>query len=168
MQLAFAEDIQQGDFILQTTQDFNQSVTSIQLYTKQANAPIYLGISCHIQSPLPLIELILMDDAIISEYPKFVTLGIANFKSTASNTINGVLSVTQTYEETFNKIRFEIADKKMQSLQTAYRDLLNNLSESHQIEITLEHRTLGKHSYIFSNNGLKDLLKPYADLCHLQ
>lgn len=160
--LSFAQTQTLGDFILKTTQNLDAQVTGIQLFTKQPDHNVFLGISCNSMNPLPMVEILIFDENLISDTAKYLSV---TTDLDLSFQMNGILTATQTYEETSNKIRIEVESKKMSQLQAYSQTLLQQLKTQSAVTFTLSHKSLGSHSFTFSLNGLGELIKPYESIC---
>ncbi len=148
--------------------DVQGSLEALEAFTKTERREAFLGVSCSIQSPLPLIQVILLNDEVISETPKLLELKLTIDGKAYDSTFNGILNVVDTTEEYSNKIRLEIPavrGSSLQALQAGYQGLLDALQTGKSVVITLSHRTIEAQQYHFSLSGLKDGLSENISLC---
>lgn len=157
-----------GDYHLTSYSDVQGSAEAFEAFTKQVDKKVFFGVSCSIQSPLPLVQLIAFDNAVISETPKYLKVLVEVDGKQINTELNGVLSVVDNVDEFSNKIRFELNAKRgssFQDLQSAYMQLLNQLGSGKQLAVQLQHRTLNKVEYQFSLKGLQSIVSQNANLC---
>jgi len=145
----------------------SQQATRIQLYSKQANAAVFFGLSCRDNTPFPTLELILMNENILFETPKLleVTLHYPN----DTHTLNGILTYQNEADNLSNQIRFEAKpdqSRSFTSLQNQYKKLVEHLLKEEKIDIRLKHNNGLKKAYLFELKGLKTQLSEHKSLCH--
>ncbi|BCN92644.1 hypothetical protein THMIRHAM_04290 [Thiomicrorhabdus immobilis] len=156
------------DYHLSLYKDVQDSVDALELFTKAEQTREFFGISCSMQSPMPLIQVILFDDEIMSETTKLLSVKLFVDGVEQEGVMNGVVKVIDTSEELSNKIRLELVAERgtsLQNLQQQYKDLLNRLQQGQELTIQLRHRSLEPKSLNFSLHGLKELLKPHQSVC---
>lgn len=161
-----------GDYHVSLYNDMYGDVMELEAFTKLADKPVYFGIGCSTMSPFPVFQVLLFDDEIISETPKFMSAtydvkGTQNFQAVTG--LQAVLKPTLEVDEISNKLRIEIssqgAQKELRLMNRGYMTMLDQFEKGETIEVSFEHRTLGKHSYEFSLKGFKQALEPYAAVC---
>lgn len=156
------------DFHMSVYRDVQGSVDSLELFTKIEGKRQFFGVSCNRQSPLPLIQVLLFDDEIMSEQTKLVEVVLELDGKTLNETLNGILTVVDNADELSNKVRFELPPKSRSSfrvLQQRYQELLSKLGEGESLVVSLKHRALKEQKMRFSLNGLDALLKPHQAIC---
>lgn len=156
------------DYHLSLYKDVQGSVDALELFTKAEQIRAFFGITCSMQSPMPLIQVILFDDEIMSESPKLLKVDLKIDGIVYEKELQGIINVVDNTEEFSNKIRLELVTQRGVSfrvLQEDYRALLTKLQQGKEVEITLNHRTLKTKKVIFSLKGLGFLIKPNQAVC---
>jgi len=164
-----AETKTQQDYHLSVYNDVQGSTDAIELFTKAADKRVFFGVTCSVQSPLPLVQVILFDDEVMSETPKLLTVNLSVDGKPIESELQGILKVIDNAEEFSNKVRIELVVKRggsFQAFQDGYQALLARLQQGKVLSVQLSHRTLEVRDIEFSLNGLKPLLKPYQRVCH--
>ena len=157
-----------GDYHVSIYKDVQGSAEALEAFTKNPEKKVFFGVSCSMQSPFPLIQLIAFDDSVISETPKYLTAHFKVDELALPQQLNGILAVVDNVDEFSNKVRFEVAlarGSSMQTMQTGYMQLLEQLRQGKALTVELEHRTLGVKSYEFSLQGLNKALDGNENLC---
>ena len=157
------------DYHMSIYKDVQGSTDAIELFTKAEDKRVFFGITCSIQSAMPLIQVILFDDEIISETPKLLSIKLEIDGKALPTELQGIINVVDSTEELSNKIRLEIITKRgssFQALQKAYQTLLAKIQQGQALKITLSHRTLEAKEITFSLKGLKQLLQPNQTVCY--
>jgi len=156
------------DFHFSVYRDAQGSEQAFEAFTKQADKNAFIGVSCSIQSPLPLIQVIVFETEILSESPRLVEVSLLIDNQKLDLPLNGILQVTDTADEFSNKIRFEIPAQRGSAfieLQDQYRNLLQKLKDGKALEVVVQHRTFNAKHFDFSLQGLKEGLKEREQLC---
>lgn len=164
---AYAKQEVVGDYHVTSYIDVQGSLEGFEAFTKVADKKVFFGVSCSIQSPMPLMQVIAFDSEVVSESPKYLEV-IINVDKGDQQSLNGILSVIDNADEYSNKVRFEIAATRggsFQDLQDQYLTLLGNLSQGEELTLELKHRTLKTVKYEFSLVGLKKLLQDRMYIC---
>jgi len=157
------------DYHLSVYKDVQGSTDAIELFTKAEDKRVFFGITCSIQSPLPLVQVILFDDEVMSETPKLLTVNLSVDGEAIDSELQGILKVIDNADEFSNKVRIELVVKRggsFQAFQDGYQALLERLQKGKVLSVKLNHRTLEMRDIEFSLNGLEPLLKPYQRVCH--
>lgn len=145
-----------------------QQAEQIELYTKQEDANVFLGIICTDNSAFPVIQVMLFDDQVITDSIQYMDVALKRSQDNSQQKLKGLLKAEESFEEISNKVRFDLASDKgsnFRSFQEKYLSLLDWLSDSKQVSIELSHRKTGTQQYQFSMQGLKQLIQPYKNLC---
>lgn len=167
-----SQTLVKGDYHLSLYNDMYGDVQELEAYTKQADKKIFFGLSCSAMSPFPLFQVLLFDDEIVSETPRFLKAsyrleGVRSDQKPVA--LQAILKSTLTADELSNKVRLELDPqaiaKDMRVMKEEYQRLLKQLESAKTIQIQLEHRSFGSRNYEFSLNGLKDVLHPYQSIC---
>jgi len=156
------------DYHMTMYQDVQGSVDGVELFTKEKDKRIFFGLTCSSQSPLPMLQVILFDDNIMSETPKLLSAKLFIDGVEQKMELQAILKAVDTVDELSNKIRIELVAKRgssMQVLEQQYQDLIHKMQKGQAIKVQLSHRTLDTKTIKFSLNGLGDLLKPNESLC---
>lgn len=145
-------------------------VTDIELFTKQADRSIFFGVTCTSMSPFPLVQILLFNDEVLSETPKFLSVSyrIDGEKMEHQPILQGILMVEDSVDEYSNKVRLELKTGEIRSMNVmdrGYRTLLNDLQAGQQVEFILQSRSFGTKAYQFSLMGLANLMAPYESVC---
>ena len=157
-----------GDFHVTHYTDLQNSAEGFEAFTKHTDKKVFFGLSCSIQSPFPLMQVIVFDNQVISETPKYLKVNLKVDGIKLESKVNGVLSVINNAEEFSNKIRFEMKAKpgsSLQDLQSDYMQLLKQLSNAKRLIVELQHRSLENAEYTFSLEGFKSIVNTHASLC---
>lgn len=159
-----------GDYSVNEYLDGLGYVSDIELFTKQLNRQAYFGITCTSMSALPMVQVIVFDEALISETPKLVSVQYALDKTHGKVIFNGVLKVVDTAEELSNKVVWDPDKTDINSLQQvkqAYRSLFSELSanDGKTLNVVISHKRIKNQSFQFSTLGLSQLLKQYEAVC---
>lgn len=168
MSVHAAETVVEQDYHMSLYKDVQGSIDAFELYSKVADKGAFIGITCSMQSPLPLMQVILFEEEVMSESPKLLQVKLKVDNKTAFENLNGVLKVVDTVNEFSNKVRVELATKRGTSfldLQQGYMRILNGLQNGEQLTVELSHRTLESKTYEFSLKGLKTLLSDKQKVC---
>jgi len=168
----------QGQREQQVSEDFHLTaylgqqgvVSDIELFTKQSEKEVFLGVTCSSMSPFPLLQILLFNDEVLSETPKFLSV---NYRIDGESiehkpALQGILKVVDSVDEFSNKVRLELESGKIRSMNVmneGYRTLLNDLKRGKQVAFTLNSRAFGTKQYVFSLKGLKALIEPYESVC---
>ncbi|WP_029406823.1 hypothetical protein [Thiomicrorhabdus sp. Milos-T2] len=166
--VASAESKVNQDYHLSLYKDVQGSVDALELFTKAPDKREFFGITCSMQSPMPLIQVILFDDEIMSETPKLLTVTLAIDGVILKQKLQGIIKVVDNADEFSNKIRLELVTQKGSSfkdLQNSYRVLLKQLQQGKAVTVQLEHRNLATKKVNFSLKGLGNLLVPNQNIC---
>ena len=158
------------DFHLTTYIGQQDVVSDIELFTKQAEKEVFFGVTCSSMSPFPLLQILLFNDEVLSETPKFLSVGYRiDGESIEHNpALQGILKVMDSAEEFSNKVRLELEPGKIRSMNVmneGYEALLNDLKAGEQVKFTLNSRAFGTKDYAFSLKGFKALIEPYESVC---
>ena len=145
-------------------------VSDIELFTKQAEHEVFFGVTCSSMSPFPLLQILLFNDEVLSETPKFltVTYQIDGERVEHKPTLQGILKVLDSADEFSNKVRLELESGKIRSMRVmdeGYQNLLHDLKLGQQVEFVLNSRAFGSKRYQFSLKGLRSLIEPYESVC---
>lgn len=160
-----------GDYHVSLYNDMYGDVMELEAFTKLTDKPAYFGLGCSSMSPFPVFQVLLFDDEILSETPKFMSSSYSIIGSTTQpvSGLQAVLKPTLNADEISNKLRIEMssegAQKALRLMNEGYREMLNQFSQGQTIQVSFEHRKLGKHDYQFSLKGMKALLEKYGHLC---
>lgn len=157
-----------GDFHFTIYNDAQATEEGFEAFTKQGDKNVFIGLSCSMQSPLPLIQVIAFDKYVLSESPRLVEITLLVDGHKLDLPLNGILQVTDNADEFSNKIRFEIPTQRgsaFSQLQGKYRDLLQKLKNAQALEVVVQHRTFNTKRFDFSLQGLKEGLKGREELC---
>lgn len=164
---AQATSQQAGNFHLQIYQDAFGNPLDIELFTKSADKNQFFGITCSAMSPLPMLQVLLFDDDILSETPKFLEATVRTDGATYA--MNAILQPTLNADEVSNKLRLEFAKTAQTSnftqMERQYSQLLKTLMQEKPVAIEVTHRTFGNKVFQFETEGLATLLKPRFSLC---
>lgn len=156
------------DYHLSVYKDYQGSVNEFELFTKNEQKKVFFGLSCSSQSPLPLLQVILFDDNVISDTPRYMAAELRIDGEHYPAKINGILRVVDTVDEHSNKIRFEIPTKRgslFKDLRADYADLLTSMKAGQRLSVKLIHRQLGDRELSFSLQGFSELLTSKEALC---
>jgi hypothetical protein len=156
------------DYHMSLYKDVQGSTDSIELFTKIADKRAFLGITCSSQSPMPLIQVILFDDEVISETPKLLSVKLLIDGEPVALELQGITKVVDNTEEFSNKIRLEVVAQRgssFKALQDHYRKLLKLMQQGHEVKLQLSHHSLESKEIEFSLNGLDKLLIPNQHIC---
>ena len=157
------------DYHMSIYKDVQGSTDAIELFTKAEDKRVFFGVTCSLQSAMPLIQVILFDDEIMSETPKLLSIKLKIDGKAISKELQGIINVVDNTEELSNKIRLEVVAQRgssFKALQEAYQALLEKMQQGEALTITLSHRTLEAKEIIFSLKGLKQLLQPNKAVCY--
>ena len=160
-----------GDYHVSLYNDMYGDVMELEAFTKLADKPIYFGLGCSTMSPFPVFQVLLFDDEILSETPKFMSASYAIQNSNVKpvSGLQAVLKPTLNADEISNKLRIEMssegAQKALRIMNDGYREMLNQFSQGQTIQVKFEHRKVGQHDYTFSLKGMKALLSKYGSIC---
>ena len=156
-----------GNFIMQLYTDNNHNTTGFELFTKQPNKNVFLGLSCNSMTPFPMFEIILMEDDILSETPRYIKAHIEfDLGQNYPKSLAGILSSTLTADEASNKIRLDLTGTKNMNLMIQqYKALLKTFTHAHSFTVTFTHRSFGSQSYHFELDGLATLISNHTNLC---
>ena len=156
------------DYHMSIYKDMQGSVDGVELFTKVSGKNEFFGVTCSSQSPLPVFQVVMFENQIMSETPKLLSVNLQVDKVPVKVELQGILKVTDTTEELSNKVRIEVVTQRgssLQNLQKQYLNLLTELRKGKTLSIELKHRTLEPKKIEFSLQGLDSLLKPYQYLC---
>ncbi|WP_040726212.1 hypothetical protein [Thiomicrorhabdus sp. Kp2] len=156
------------DYHMTLYKDVQGSLDGFELFTKVEGKRAFFGLTCSIQSPLPLLQVILFDDEIMTDMTKLLSAKVFIDGVEQTLQLQGILKVVDTAEELSNKVRLEIVTERgssLQQLQSQYKNLLNSLQKGQLLTIELNHRTLEPKDMSFSLQGLEGLLKPNQAVC---
>ena len=167
---SLAEQKVQEDYHLTTYVGQQGIVSDIELFTKQAKGEVFFGVTCSTMSPFPLLQILLFNDEVLSEMPKFLSIDYAinGQKRDEQPRLQGILQVVDTADEYSNKVRLELEPGNLRTLalmNEGYQTLLKNLKAGQSIDITLTSRAFGSKRYQFSLKGLSVLLEPHQSVC---
>lgn len=160
-----------GDYHVSLYNDMYGDVMELEAFTKLTDKPIYFGLGCSTMSPYPVFQVLLFDDEILSETPKFMSAAytIQNINAKPVSGLQAVLKPTLNADEFSNKLRIEMssegAQKALRIMNDGYREMLNQFSQGQTIQVSFVHRKLGQHDYSFSLKGMKGLLSKYGSIC---
>ncbi len=160
-----------GDYHVSLYNDMYGDVMELEAFTKLTDKPIYFGLGCSTMSPFPVFQVLLFDDEILSETPKFMTAAyeVQSISAKSVSGLQAVLKPTLNADEFSNKLRIEMgsegAQKALRVMNDGYREMLNQFSQGQAMKVSFEHRKLGKHTYQFSLKGMKALLSKYGSIC---
>jgi hypothetical protein len=162
-----------GDFHMTTYEDALGNISEFEMFTKQPDKEVYLGLSCTDMSPFPTLKIVLLGDNIISTLSKnYIEVNYKITTKTPTNIVPLVASLKSTYKnKSFsNEIRLELDRakiKNMSEIQNLYSKLLNDLKQGSAIIINLSSQEfdLDKQQYKLSLEGFKQLLTPYEAIC---
>ncbi|WP_127470144.1 hypothetical protein [Thiomicrorhabdus aquaedulcis] len=160
------------DYHLSVYHGAQEQVSDIELFTKMPNKEVFFGVSCSEMSPFVMVQMVLLNDAVLLESPRLLSVSYKIDGVVQAIALQGIVTVVDTAEEYSNKVRFELATgnaklklANLQQMQAHYNQLLDALQNGQQIDIRLEHKSIGVRDYVFSLNGLKPLLAPYTEVC---
>ena len=156
------------DYHMSIYKDVQGSTDAIELFTKAEDKRVFFGVTCSLQSAMPLIQVILFDDEIMSETPKLLSIKLEIDGKMVPDELQGIINVVDNTEELSNKIRLEIVTKRggsFHALQEAYKAMLITMQQGKALKVTLSHRTLEAKEITFSLKGLKQLLQPNRSVC---
>ena len=93
-------------------------VTGIELFTKHAEQEAFFGVTCTSMSAFPLIQILLFNDEVLSETPKFlgVSYRIDSEQVSHQPALQGVLKVEDSIDEHSNKVRLELKSGETRSM----------------------------------------------------
>ncbi|MEA1989777.1 MAG: hypothetical protein U9N57_11325 [Pseudomonadota bacterium] len=157
------------DYHMSIYKDVQGSTDAIELFTKAEDKGVFFGVTCSLQSAMPLIQVILFDDEIMSETPKLLSIKLEIDGKALPAELQGIINVVDNTEELSNKIRLEIVTKRggsFQALQEAYKAMLITMQQGEALKVILSHRTLEAKEITFSLKGLKQLLQPNKAVCY--
>ena len=157
------------DYHMSIYKDVQGSTDAIELFTKAEEKRVFFGVTCSLQSAMPLIQVILFDDEIMSVTPKLLSIKIEIDAKALAEELQGIINVVDNTEELSNKIRLEIVTKRggsFQALQEAYKAMLLTMQQGEALKVTLSHRTLEAKEITFSLKGLKQLLQSNQAVCY--
>lgn len=145
-------------------------VSDIELFTKQADKEVFFGVTCSSMSPFPMLQILLFNDEVLSEAPKFLSVSYRiNGESIEHQPVlQGILQVVDSADEFSNKVRLELESGKIRSMNvmnSGYQTLLRDLMLGQKVAFTLNSRAFGSQNYEFSLNGFKGLIEPYESVC---
>ena len=108
--LAEREQSVQGDFHRTLYLGQQGVVSDIELFTKQAEHEVFFGVTCSSMSPFPMLQILLFNDEVLSETPKFLSVRyrIDGESIEHQPTLQGILQVVDTADEFSNKVRLEL------------------------------------------------------------
>ncbi|MEA3406113.1 MAG: hypothetical protein U9R28_10315 [Pseudomonadota bacterium] len=160
----------EGHYHLTIYSDQQGLVSDIELFTKQERHEVFFGVTCSSMSPFPLVQVLLFNDDVVSEMPRFLRASylIDGQKPKEAPKLQGILKPVDTFEEYSNKIRLELEPDKIRSLSVmnqGYAALLNSFKSGENVEITVESGAIGTQKYEFSLKGFKALIEPYESVC---
>jgi len=156
------------DYHMSLYKDVQGSVDSFELFTKVEGKQQFFGLSCNRQSPLPLMQVLLFDQEIMSEQTRLVDVMVKIDSQPINETLNGILTVVDNADEFSNKIRFEVPPKYKSSfttMQNSYRSLINQLQTGDMLSVKIKHRVLGEKEITFSLRGLNSLMAGHQAIC---
>ncbi|WP_130538091.1 hypothetical protein [Thiomicrorhabdus indica] len=160
-----------GDYHISLYNDMYGDVMELEAFTKMVDKAAYFGLGCSTMSPFPVFQVLLFDDEILSETPKFMSASysVKGLKTQPVSGLQAVLKPTLNADEISNKLRIEMssegAQKALRLMNEGYREMLNQFSQGQVIQVSFEHRKLGKHDYQFSLKGMQALLERYGSIC---
>lgn len=160
-----------GDYHLTLYQDVQGSVEGLELFTKQADQDVFFGVSCNAINPFPMLQILLFNEAIISESPRLLTLSyrIDGAEDANVQPVQGVLQARVNYEEISNKVRLELKPEhfaSMAAMKRGYEDWLLALKAGKEVVFSLSHASFGQKRYAFSLRGFQALIAPYEEVCY--
>lgn len=156
------------DYHMTNYKDVHGALDAFELFTKEENKRAFFGLSCSIQSPLPMLQILLFEDQIITDMPKLLSIKLFIDGVEQTGEFQGILKVVDNTEELSNKIRVELVTKRGSSLQTLQKqnqNLLEAMQKGSKLNMQLMHRTLETRTVQFSLSGLSELLKPSQKIC---
>jgi len=156
------------DYHMSIYKDLQGSTDAVELFTKAEDKRVFFGVTCSLQSAMPLIQVILFDDEIMNETPKLLSIKLEIDGKMVPDELQGIINVVDNTEELSNKIRLEIVTKRggsFNDVQEAYKALLLRMQQGQALKVTLSHRTLETKEVLFSLKGLKQLLQPNRSVC---
>ena len=157
------------DYHMSIYKDLQGSTDAVELFTKAEDKRVFFGVTCSLQSAMPLIQVILFDDEIMSETPKLLSIKLEIDGKMVPDELQGIINVVDNTEELSNKIRLEIVTKRgssFQALQEGYKALLLMMQQGQVLKVTLSHRTLEAKEITLSLKGLQQLLQPNHSVCY--
>lgn len=156
-----------GNFVMQLYTDSDHNATGVELFTKQPSKNVFFGLTCNSMTPFPMFEVILMENDILSETPRYLEANILfNQDKTFSGSLAGILTSTLTADEASNKIRLELSGTKdMNIMNKQYQLLLDAFLTSKSFTATFNHRSFGSESYYFELDGLSSIILNHTELC---
>lgn len=156
------------DYHMTLHKDVQGSLDAFELFTKEETKRVFFGVSCSIQSPLPMLQVLLFEDEIITDMPKLLSVKLFIDGVEQVGEFQGILKVVDNTEELSNKIRVELVTKRgssLQALQQQNQNLLEAMQKGSKLNMELMHRTLETRTVEFSLRGLSELLKPSQKIC---
>ena len=156
-----------GNYHLTVYPDAFGEALDLELFTKLADRQVFFGVGCSAMSPMPMLQVLMFDDDIVSETPKFMSASV-QIDGGASIKLDAVLKPTLSADEISNRMLLQFASQRgddMRVLKQQYLDLLQALQKGQNVKVTLSHRTIGEQAYDFSLAGMDELLRPYQNVC---
>jgi len=165
-----AEQKVSQDYHLTTYAGQQDSISDIGLFTKQSETEAFFGVTCSSMTPFPYIQILLFNDEVLSETPKFLKVAytVDGKVFEQQPALQGILQVVDTADEYSNKVRLELVPNKVRSLtlmNQGYQQLLEQLKAGQSIEVSISSRAFGTKDYQFSLKGLKTLIEPHQAVC---
>ncbi|WP_178863618.1 hypothetical protein [Thiomicrorhabdus cannonii] len=159
------------DFHLTLYKDVQGSVEGLEVFTKQADQEVFFGVSCNAINPFPMLQILLFNDAIISESPRLMALSyrIDGPEDANAQPVQGILQPKLNYEEISNKVRLELKPEhfaSMAAMKQGYQDWMAALKAGNEVVFTLSHASFGQKRYAFSLRGFQGVIEPYEAVCY--
>ena len=157
-----------NDYHLTTYHDVQGSLNEFEAFTKHEKHRVFFGLTCSSQSPLPFLQVILFDDQVMSETPRFMYAEFRVDGDLYDIKLQAPLRVVDTADEYSNKICFEVPTKRgltFKDLKQSYADLLSSMKAGKELSVKLKHSQLGDREMSFSLRGFKQLLVDKERIC---
>lgn len=168
--IAETEQSVEGDFHRTLYIGQQGVISDIELFTKQPEKEVFFGVTCSAMSPFPLLQVLLFNDEVLSETPKFLSVRyrIDGESIEHKPSLQGILKVVDSADEFSNKVRLELESGQIRSMNVmnkGYQTLLSDLKQGQKVAFTLTSRSFGSQNYEFSLKGFKALIEPYESVC---
>lgn len=157
-----------GDFHVTEYADGMGGVAEMEAFTKMPDQEVFFGLTCSGMSALPMLRVLMFNDAVVSDSPKFTEIRYRLDASPGKVALNGVLKVTDTAEEYSNQVVWDAKTAEIHSLaqlKQQYQTLLDGLAAHQHLQVMIQHHHLTVPEFRFSLKGFDQILKRYRGLC---
>lgn len=167
-----SENVVAEDFYLTRHYGIYDTVSEIELFTKQTTQNAFFGVACSEQSPFPSIQILLQGQSswLRANTALKVEYRIKGVEKKDLIPVSANLRVIESSSGVENQIRLRIdtqGAKTMTTLVEQYRLWMNQLKAGSDVAFTLS--TIGddnlSRQYAFSLKGLSILIKPDEAIC---